>query len=103
MILFSVASLADAIRCDMAFLLLNDQVEQIWGQTLSSWGWTQPATEWWADTISAVKSMYPNVIFLAEVYSPNEVSFYFLFNFNFATYFYFIMFFYFIIFLITTS
>jgi len=67
-----VASLADAIRCDMAFLLLNSQFQQIWGAEVGTWGYTQPATEWWADTITAVKAQYPKVIFLAEVYSPNE-------------------------------
>jgi len=67
-----VASLADAIRCDMAFLLLNSQFQQIWNTQLTAWGWTQPATEWWSDTITAAKAQYPNVIFLAEVYSPYE-------------------------------
>lgn len=65
--------MADGIRCDMAYLLLNSQFAQNWGTQLKSWGYTQPATEWWSDTISAVKSMYPNTIFLAEVYSPFEV------------------------------
>lgn len=65
-----VASLADAIRCDVAYLLLNSQFSQNWGPQLSAWGWTQPATEWWSDAITAVKAQYPNVIFLAEVYTP---------------------------------
>lgn len=67
-----VASLADGIRCDMAYLLLNSVFSQTWGAQLQSWGWAQPSTEWWSDTISVVKSKYPNVTFLAEVYSPYE-------------------------------
>jgi len=68
--LMKVASLADAIRCDMAYLLLNDVFQQTWSTELSSWGYSRPSTEWWADSITAVKSQYPNIIFLAEVYSP---------------------------------
>eukprot|EP01114_Cavostelium_apophysatum_P001197 TRINITY_DN11013_c0_g1_i2.p1 TRINITY_DN11013_c0_g1~~TRINITY_DN11013_c0_g1_i2.p1 ORF type:complete len:504 (+),score=68.63 TRINITY_DN11013_c0_g1_i2:87-1598(+) len=70
--LLQVASLADAIRCDMAYLLLNDLFGQNWQQQLQSWGWTQPTTEWWADSIQAVKQQYPDVIFLAEVYDPYQ-------------------------------
>lgn len=68
--LFHVASLADAIRCDMAYLAINNLFGQTWGSQLASWGFSRPATEFWADAISAVKSVYPNVVFLAEVYSP---------------------------------
>jgi len=68
--LLKVASLSDAIRCDMAFLLLNDQIQQNWGTQLSSWGYSRPSTEWWSDSIAAVKKQYPNIIFLAEVYDP---------------------------------
>jgi len=65
-----VASLADAIRCDVAYLLLNDQIQQNWGQQLSSWGWTRPSQEWWSVAISYIKQQFPDVIFLAEVYNP---------------------------------
>eukprot|EP01116_Phalansterium_solitarium_P000236 TRINITY_DN10137_c0_g1_i1.p1 TRINITY_DN10137_c0_g1~~TRINITY_DN10137_c0_g1_i1.p1 ORF type:complete len:514 (-),score=133.76 TRINITY_DN10137_c0_g1_i1:553-1875(-) len=68
--LLRVASLADAIRCDMAYLLLNDLFGQNWQTQLSSWGYSRPSTEWWADAIAAAKAQYPNVTFLAEVYSP---------------------------------
>jgi glycosidase len=68
--LLYVASLSDGIRCDMAYLLLNDLFQQNWGEQLSSWGWTRPAEEWWTTAISAVKQQYPNTILLAEVYSP---------------------------------
>jgi glycosidase len=66
--LTKVASLADAIRCDMAMLLLNDIIQQIWSNQLSTNGWNRPGTEFWADAIASVKQKYPNVQFLAEVY-----------------------------------
>ena len=52
----------------MAMLLLNDIIEKIWINQMNSNGWSRPATEWWADAISAVKQKYPNVKFLIEVY-----------------------------------
>jgi len=70
--LLHVASLSDGIRCDMAYLLLNTPFSQNWGLQLQSWGWQKPSSEWWSDAISAVKAQYPNIIFLAEVYSPYE-------------------------------
>eukprot|EP01133_Synstelium_polycarpum_P012036 gene12036-14078_t len=70
--LLEVASYADAIRCDMAYLLLNSLFGQNWQQQLSSWGYTQPAQEWWQVAIQIVKETYPNIIFLAEVYHPYE-------------------------------
>jgi hypothetical protein len=65
-----VASLSDAIRCDMAYLLLNDVFQQTWSTELSSWGWERPSSEWWKDAIDDIKSQYPSIIFLAEVYYP---------------------------------
>ncbi|KAJ5078319.1 alpha-14-glucan:maltose-1-phosphate maltosyltransferase [Anaeramoeba ignava] len=67
-----IASLSDGMRCDMAMLILNDIIEQAWGTQLSSWGYSRPSTEFWADAISEVKQSYPNTIFLAEVYWGKE-------------------------------
>lgn len=66
--LMKVASLSDAIRCDMAMLLLNDIIAEVWGSNLAGYGYSRPSTEWWQDAIRAVKQKYPNVKFLAEVY-----------------------------------
>lgn len=68
--LLYVASLADAIRCDVAYLVLNDQIAQNWGSQMAAWGYTQPSEEFWSVAISAVKQTYPDVIFLGEVYYP---------------------------------
>eukprot|EP01027_Heterolobosea_sp_BB2_P008076 GEZU01011991.1.p1 GENE.GEZU01011991.1~~GEZU01011991.1.p1 ORF type:complete len:549 (-),score=165.91 GEZU01011991.1:326-1972(-) len=69
-----VASMADGIRCDMAYLLLNDLIEQNWGQQLASWGYSRPSQEFWEVAIPAAKKVNPNVIFLAEVYDPYQAT-----------------------------
>jgi hypothetical protein len=66
--LYKVASLADAIRCDMAYLLLNDVFAQTWQAELSSWGWKRPSSEFWGDAIASVKTKFPSTVFLAEVW-----------------------------------
>lgn len=66
--LMKVASMADGIRCDMAMLLLNSQINRIWAAQLSERGYYQPNTEFWEWAISAVKQKYPNTIFMAECY-----------------------------------
>jgi len=66
--LLYVASLCDGLRCDMSFLLLNDQIEKNWGVELASHNFKRPSQEWWTGAILAVKSQYPNFIFSAEVY-----------------------------------
>jgi len=68
--LLYVASFSDGVRCDMAYLLLNDLIAQNWGQQLSSWGWQRPNVEWWTTAIAAVKQEYPDTVILGEVYSP---------------------------------
>ncbi|EFA77836.1 hypothetical protein PPL_09334 [Heterostelium album PN500] len=70
--LLELASVADAIRCDMAYLLINELFGQNWQSQLQSWGYTQPATEFWQQAISIVKAEFPDTIFLAEVYHPWE-------------------------------
>jgi len=66
--LMHVASLADGIRCDMAYIDLNVVFGNTWETELCAWSWKQPATQFWGDAISAVKEVYPKTIFLAEVY-----------------------------------
>lgn len=63
-----VASFADAIRCDMAYIVLNDPFQQQWSSELSAWGWKRPADEFWPAAIANAKAAYPGTIFLAEVY-----------------------------------
>ncbi|MCQ2817026.1 MAG: alpha-amylase family glycosyl hydrolase, partial [archaeon] len=63
-----VASLADGIRCDMAYIILNDYFQGTWQTELNSWGYTKPSTEFWSDAIKEIKKTYPSTLFLAEVY-----------------------------------
>jgi len=69
-----VASVADGIRCDMAYLLLNDVFGSTWQQELQSWGWNRPSTEFWGTAISFLKSKYPQLVMMAEVYSGYETN-----------------------------
>jgi hypothetical protein len=67
-ILFQIAAQADGIRCDMAMLCLNDIISRTWGWYFKEKGILQPQTEFWSDTISKVKRIHPEFVFLAEVY-----------------------------------
>lgn len=69
--LIKVASLADGIRADMAYLVLNDEIQQAWSSQLSSWGWGRPSKEFWGDAIQAVRSKHPGTKFMAEVYGDS--------------------------------
>ena len=70
--LLKVASMADGIRCDMAFLELNDQFEAHWGNDLRSNGFKPPQQEFWKVAIDLVKQKYPDTVFLAEAYNPYQ-------------------------------
>jgi Alpha amylase, catalytic domain len=60
----SIAQQCDGVRCDMAMLLLNSIVERTWGGRTGP----RPATEYWGDVISAIKSTHPGFLFIAEAY-----------------------------------
>jgi glycosidase len=60
-----IANQCDGVRCDMAMLMNN----HIFAKT---WGLPQPATEFWAEVITAIKIEYPSFTFIAEVYWDME-------------------------------
>lgn len=62
--LLSIEDQCDAIRCDMAMLFLNAIFERTWGAHVGQ----SPATEYWANVISAVKKKCPDFLFIAEAY-----------------------------------
>ncbi|OPX92941.1 MAG: Alpha-amylase precursor [Syntrophorhabdus sp. PtaB.Bin006] len=62
--LSDIADQCDGIRCDMAMLMLNNIFEGTWGDHAGQ----RPATEYWADVISAIKKVYPDFLFMAEAY-----------------------------------
>jgi hypothetical protein len=67
--LVDIGHLADGVRCDMAMLLLNDVFRRIWGDRPGP----VPATEYWADVISAVRAVHPEMLFAAEAYWDLEM------------------------------
>ncbi|MDQ1333641.1 MAG: hypothetical protein QG552_591 [Thermodesulfobacteriota bacterium] len=62
--LSNVAGQCDGVRCDMAMLLINAIFERTWGDRAGQ----RPATEYWVDVISAIKSTHPDFLFMAEAY-----------------------------------
>lgn len=67
-VLISIASQADAIRCDMAMLILNDVIEHSWQGVMQANGFNRPSSEFWSAAIAAVRKQYPETIFMAEAY-----------------------------------
>eukprot|EP01097_Dermamoeba_algensis_P003864 TRINITY_DN2619_c0_g1_i1.p1 TRINITY_DN2619_c0_g1~~TRINITY_DN2619_c0_g1_i1.p1 ORF type:complete len:499 (-),score=87.48 TRINITY_DN2619_c0_g1_i1:107-1564(-) len=70
--LLYVCSLADGVRCDMAYLVLNSEVQRNWGKNIHGWASKPLETEFWRDAINAVQDKYPNTVFLAETYGHGE-------------------------------
>jgi glycosidase len=70
--LLNIAKLCDGVRCDMAMLVLNDVFERTWGKLVDDTGFHRPDTEFWDRAIKAVKSKYPDFIFIAESYWDTE-------------------------------
>ncbi len=65
-VLLAIAGRCDGVRCDMAMLVLNE----VFAQTWVNWPCAEakPATEFWADAITAAKQRHPDFLFLAEAY-----------------------------------
>jgi Alpha amylase, catalytic domain len=59
-----IAGQCDAIRCDMAMLVLNNIFERTWGQRAGK----KPDMDYWTTVIPAVKERYPEFRFIAEAY-----------------------------------
>ncbi|MEZ4671095.1 MAG: alpha-amylase family glycosyl hydrolase [Anaerolineae bacterium] len=66
--LLDIASQCDAVRCDMAMLMVNDIFAHTWGSHAGE----RPETEYWMDIIPQVKKSYPHFKFIAEVYWDME-------------------------------
>ena len=62
--LLNIAEQCDGVRCDMAMLLINEVFKRTWGER----GGTPLEKEFWREVIPAVKEMFPNFKFIAEVY-----------------------------------
>jgi hypothetical protein len=64
----SIASQCDAIRCDMAMLMLNSIFESTWRERAGE----RPQEEYWGEVISSVRTKYPSLLFIAEAYWNKE-------------------------------
>ncbi len=62
--LSEIAHQCDGVRCDMAMLMMNAIFERTWGNRAGP----RPATEYWANVISAIKKKHPHFLFIAEAY-----------------------------------
>ncbi|TLU85877.1 MAG: alpha-amylase [Chlorobium sp.] len=65
--LFKISSLCDAVRCDVAMLVLKSVFNTTWSNL---GGYMEE--EFWGDAIAAVKVRHPDFIFLAEAYWNKE-------------------------------
>ncbi len=65
--LFKISSLCDAVRCDVAMLVLKSVFNTTW----SNLGGLMEE-EFWGNAIAAVKFRHPNFLFLAESYWNKE-------------------------------
>lgn len=59
-----IASQCDAMRCDMAMLVMNSIFARTWGRRAGD----MPDEDYWPQVIGAVKAHYPDVRFIAEAY-----------------------------------
>ncbi len=66
--LAQVAEHADAVRCDMAMLMLDDVVMATWGDRVGP----APATTYWQDVMAAARAANPQFTFVAEAYWDRE-------------------------------
>jgi hypothetical protein len=65
-LLLDVAAQCDGVRCDMAMLMVSRIFSQTWNRQ------DAPPIEFWQHVISAVRSQYPDFVFMAEVYWDME-------------------------------
>jgi glycosidase len=59
-----IAGQCDAVRCDMAMLLLNSVFERTWGERAGP----KPGTDYWPRIIPGVRKNHPEFRFIAEAY-----------------------------------
>lgn len=63
-----IAAQCDAIRCDMAMLMLTTVFDRTWGARAG----VKPAENYWMTVIAAIKSNRPEFTFIAEAYWDME-------------------------------
>lgn len=66
--LLSIARQCDGVRADMAMLVLRDVFLRQWGEGSLPEEKDRAEGEFWISAIAAVRSVYPNFLFIAEAY-----------------------------------
>jgi Alpha amylase, catalytic domain len=66
--LIDIGGQCDAVRCDMAMLLMNDIFAGTWGARVGP----APSSDYWPTVIAAVKRRHPDFRFIAEAYWDRE-------------------------------
>ena len=64
----AIAKVCDGIRCDMAMLIVNRIIRQVWGNKIRG----NLTSEFWFDAIHEIKATNPDFTFIAEVYWDME-------------------------------
>lgn len=68
-----IATLVDGLRCDMAMLVLREQIKNQWFPKVDWDTFNQHMpNEFWPEAIGEVKQLRPDFIFMAEVYWDKE-------------------------------
>jgi len=72
-VLARLAALSDGVRCDMAMLLLREQIKQQW-YPKKSWDWfnMRMPDEFWRHGIAETRRVHPDFLFIAEAYWGKE-------------------------------
>ncbi len=59
-----ISGQCDGVRCDMTMLLINRVFEETWGERAGP----HPESEYWRETIQAIRRIRPDFLFLGEAY-----------------------------------
>ena len=63
-----VLTLSDAVRCDRAYLILNEVFGKAWENELTYYKYSKPEKEFWTYAIEEAKKINPNALFLGETH-----------------------------------
>ncbi|MBV8458646.1 MAG: alpha-amylase, partial [Acetobacteraceae bacterium] len=67
-VLIDIGDQCDGVRCDMAMLMTNQVFARTWGDR----GGPAPAADYWPTVIGQVKTVHPDLVFIAEAYWDME-------------------------------
>lgn len=72
-VLKRLAGMVDGLRCDMAMLILREQIKNQWFTSIDWYTFNNHfPNEFWPEAIANVKAIRPDFVFMAEVYWDKE-------------------------------